>query len=72
MSSFLDGTTSLAYLEFAAARLQASGYLAEIVMSPATGRTVLRVDGAERSLQDISKLLAPGMADRRSGIPLPA
>ena len=66
MSSFLDGTTSLAYLEFAAARLQASGYAAEIVNSPTTGRTVLRVDGVERSLQDISKLLAPSMTGRRA------
>ena len=70
MSSFLDGTTSLAYLEFAAARLQASGYAAEIVTSPVTGRTVLRVDGVERSLQDISKLLVPESAARRAQMAL--
>ena len=64
MSSFLDGTTSFAYLEFAAARLQASGYAAEIITSPSTGRMVLRVNGVERSLQDISRLLAPRAANR--------
>lgn len=67
MSSFLDGATSFAYLEFAAAHLQASGHTAEIVTSPTTGRAVLRVDGVERSPQDISKLLAPAVAARRAG-----
>ena len=71
MSSFLDGTTSLAYLEFAAARLQANGYFAEIVTSESTGRMVLRVDGVERSLQDISRLLAPSSAARRAQLALP-
>jgi len=71
MSSSVGGATSLAYLEFAAARLQASGYTAEIVTSAETGHTVLRVDGVERSPQDITKLLAPALA-RRVEAPLRA
>ena len=38
--------------------------MAEIATSPATGHTVLYVDGIERSLQEVSKLLAPTVAHR--------
>lgn len=58
MSSFLSRTTSFAYLEFAASRLQAEGRTAEIVTSTATGAPVLWVDGVEQSEQDVSRLLA--------------
>lgn len=58
MSSFLSRTTSLAYLEFAAIRLQAEGHATEIVTSAVTGQTVLRVNGIEHGERDVSRLLA--------------
>ena len=58
MSSFLSRTTSFAYLEFAASRLQAEGHTAEIVTSAATGEAMLRVDGVEHNEHDVSRLLS--------------
>jgi hypothetical protein len=60
MSSFLTRTTSFAYLEFAAAQLQARGHAAEIVPSRAAG-PLLRVDGdrSEADLRDLLKISTP-------------
>jgi hypothetical protein len=71
MSSLLGQTTSFAYLEFAASRLQACGHEAEIVTSSATGQMALRVDGVEQSIQDIARMLAPGASGLRAGASLP-
>ena len=68
MSSFLSRTTSFAYLEFAATRLQAEGHTAEIVTSAVTGDMALRVDGVEQSEQDISRLLAARLNGPEPGL----
>ena len=72
MSSFLGRTTSFAYLEFAANRLQACGHAAEIVASAANGQMALRVDGVEQSVQDISRMLTASAAGFRAGLSFPA
>ena len=59
MSSFLSQTTAMAYLEYAAARLQACGHATEIVAAPATGKLALRVDGVICPVDEVSKLLGP-------------
>jgi len=59
MSSFSGRTTAIAYLEYAAARLQARGHATEIVTDSASGRMAIRVDGVLKSADEVSKMLAP-------------